>query len=309
MGKKSRFLNLSYVANTLVIKVRALMLKMVRGAYPFDYFNAKIQSVNGLEFKLEFTDCYQSLDYLDYHEAIKLHPGNRSITQELIVGLVYYNGLLKNKKLTQTYIFELAEMLIVKGALKDNGLIFYFDETYSRFDLEGNYFSGLVQGKAASFFLRCFQLSNDANYKLLAKKCLLSAQSKIENGGVLRQLSNDLIWIEEYPSPKPSMVLNGFLFYIIGLAEYLSLENDDGLKSHLDLCLKSVISWMPNYRLKNGLLYSMYRWNLCNVHYTGIMKYQFDHLYNLTNIPIFKEYADFTNELTNWKSFSQLIRP
>jgi len=307
MGKKSRFLNMSYLLNTLVIKTGALLLKLTRGPYPFEYFKDKTLPVADIEYKMKLIDNYHSLAYLNNKKAIKLHAGNRSITQDLIVGLVYYNEIIKTENLPQDSLFELAQMLVDKGEESDHGLVFYFNEAYSRFDLGGTYYSGLVQGKAASFFLRCYQISKDDKYKLLAKKCLLSAWSNVENGGVLRNLQNNMIWIEEYPSPKPSMVLNGFLFYIIGLAEYLTFEEDYELKPHLDLCLKSVIAWMPNYRLKNGLIYSMYRWNLCNVHYTGIMKYQFEHLYKLTNIPIFKEYADFTNGLTNWKTFNHII--
>ena len=279
MGQKSRFLNLSYLRNTIAIKTWAFVQKVNKGAYPYTYFRNKVQDVTtSLEYTLNFQNHYHSLGYLNNQTAERLHAGERSITQELIVGLVYYNELLENKRLPTKYLFDLALKLQKKAYLDGCKMIFYFDESYARFDLSGSYYSGIVQGKAASFFLRCYEISKDEKYKQWAKKCLLSCWIKIEEKGILRTLLNGHHWVEEYPSPNPSMVLNGYLFYIIGLAEYLAFENDKEIKTHMQECLKSVVAWMPKYKSKNGLLYSMYRWNLCNVHYTGIMKYQFEHL-------------------------------
>jgi len=304
---RSRFLNISYLLNTVVIKTRALWLKTTRGVYPYDYFKSRIQPISAVSYSLQYNNQYHSLAYLNYQKAINLHSGDRSITQDLIIGLVYYNELIANKKSDKKFLIDLANQLKDKAEYSENSMIFYFNKAYSRFDLDGRYASGIVQGKAASFFLRCHLLTNEGRYKQWAKNCLISAWKSIDEGGVLRKLDQNQFWVEEYPSSKPSMVLNGFLFYIIGLAEYLSIEDDVELEYQLDECLKSLLTWMPNYRVNKGLLYSMYRWNLCNVHYTGIMKYQFEHLYQLTENPIFNEYAEFTNKLTDWKTFESII--
>lgn len=293
--------------NTMVIKARALVLKLSRGSYPFDYFKDKTPNSSPTEFSIQYQTNYHSLSYLNYQKALELHAAPRSITQELIIGLVFYNELINDKKLDQNFLIDLALALKEKSIITKNGMVFYFTETNSRFDLEGKYYSGIVQGKAASLFLRCYEITNHEKFKHWAYACLVAAWVSVEEGGTLRKLNEGQIWIEEYPSPKPSMVLNGFIFYIIGMAEYLSFVDDEKLKSQLELCLNSLIAWLPNYKLKNGLLYSMYRWNLCNVHYTGIMKYQFEHLYTLTGNSIFKEYSEFTHRLTDWDTFGRII--
>lgn len=302
-----RFLNISYLLNTIGIKTKALWLKSTRGLYPYEYFKVKVHPISKNEYSLKFNINYHSLAYLDHQKAINLHSGDRSVTQDLIIGLAYSNDIYSDKTTNKNYLIELAEQLKKKAEISEGQMIFYFNEPYGRFNLKGRYASGIVQGKAASFFLRCYRLTNDDRYQQWAKNCLISAWKPIEDGGVLRKLTGDQIWIEEYPSPKPSMVLNGFLFYIIGLAEYLSLENDKALLSNFEKCLESALTWMPKYRLKSGLIYSMYRWNLCNVHYTAIMKYQFEHLYLLTDIPVFQEYAQFADQLTNWTTFEKVI--
>lgn len=280
---------------------------MTRGMYPYAYFSKSKISSKPIDFSIEFSPYYHSLSYLNIQSAQKLHSGKRSITQDLIIGLVHLNEMMKGATLATPLLSELAEGLIQKSVLTEEKMTFFFDEAYARFDLEGSYSSGIVQGKAASFFLRYYALSKDDKYLGLAKKCLVAALQPIGENGALRTLENDMLWVEEYPSPKPSMVLNGFLFYIIGLLEYLSFEDDEELKAQLDICMQSVIAWLPNYKVIGGLLYSMYRWNLCNVHYTAVMKYQFEHLYQLTNLAIFKEYAEYTDDLTNWKVFKKAI--
>jgi len=303
----SRFFNLSYVWHTLGIKVRALALKLTRGVYPFDYYKDKTTDFEVSAMVLKYHDNYHSLAYLDYQKAELLHTGNRSVTQDLIVGLAFYNDFIKDNDLDRDYLVDLSMKLKERADFSEDGMIFYFDEPYVKFDLKGKYSSGIVQGKAASYFLRCYLLTKDDKYKEWAKKCLLSSWQSIDNGGNLRKLPNDHSWIEEYPSPKPSMVLNGFLFYIIGLIEYLTIEEDAEMRLKLDACLNTVLTWTPKFRLKNGLLYSMYRWNLCNVHYTGIMKFQFEHLFMLTGIAVFRDYAKFCDELTDWDTFNKIV--
>jgi hypothetical protein len=307
MGKRSRFLNITYLINTFYIKSKALGLEFLRGSYPFEYYKNKIQVIPEYSYQLNFHPEYQSLSYLSFENAQKYHTGNRSITQELIIALCYSNECLTNNNLDLEYLIKLATSIQEKAIISESSMIFFLEKPYDRFDLTGKYYSGIVQGKAASLFLRCFIITKDKKYKEWARKCLTSCMKSISEGGVLVSLPNKNIWVEEYPSPKPSMVLNGFLFYIIGLAEYMGLDEDLELREILESCLKSVLVWMPNYKIKNDLLYSMYRWNLCNVHYTAIMKYQFEHLYNLTMIPIFKEYMDFTHEITDWNTFEKII--
>lgn len=307
MAKRNRFLNLPYLTNTLAIKAKALELKIKRGSYPFAFFKNKKLASNELNYQLKFDPHYHALTYLNFANAKSLHSGERSVTQDLIIALTYYNECERNQDLNKDYLLELLALLLKNKSVSKGDMIFYINETYDKFDLNGTYYSGIVQGKAASLLLRCFLFTKNESYKIQAKKSLQSCWKSVEDGGVMINLPDNQIWIEEYPSPKPSMVLNGFLFYIIGLAEYVALTQDIEMQQKLEACLRSVLKWLPNYRLKNGLLYSMYRWNLCNVHYTGIMKYQFEHLYSLTNIKTFKEYMEFTDELTNWNVFKSIV--
>ena len=304
----SRFFDIPYLINTIKIKWKAFRLKSDRKVSPYEYFRNQITPVTTPAVNLKFTDRYHSLSYFNYTEAKKKHTAPRSLTQELIIGLTLFNQFVDDKNFIREPILELAKKLEDSAEITDGYMVFFFNESYDRFDLKGKYSSGLVQGKAASLFVRCFLITNNQKYLDLANKCLKATNLPIEAGGFERNLHNDQNWPEEYPSPTPSMVLNGALFYLIGLAEYLTQTKDEFLQEKFENHLETILSWIYNYKVDGGLLYSMYRWSLCNVHYTAIMKYQFEHLHKITGLPVFYEFAGYTNELTNWKVFHRLIR-
>jgi len=307
MSRNQRFLDPAYVLHSLQIKAKAHYFAMAKGVTPYEFFHRKVSKVDTPKYSSHFHDIYHALTYFEGELAAKFHAPPRSVTQNLILGLTYYNDHVRGHCDYQNEILQLADSLTERAEKQQDSMIFYFTESYQRFHLHGRYASAIVQGKAASFYLRCYRLTHEKHYLALAKKCLNAGMISIESGGVLRKLSSEFCWAEEYPSPSPSMVLNGFLFYIIGLLEFLSFEVDATLQAHLDQCMISVLSWLPHYRVESHLLYSMYRWSFCNVHYTGIMKYQFEHIYQLAGIETFKSFALFTDEITNWRTFRSLL--
>ena len=303
-----RFFDIPYLINTAKIKWRAFRLKSNRKQTPYAYFRKQISPQSVPEVQLKYIDRYHSLNYFNYTDAKKKHASPRSLTQELIIGLALYNQFVDDKNFIRQPILELAKKLEDSAEFKDDNMVFFFNESYNRFDLKGKYSSGLVQGKAASLFIRCFHITNNQKYLDFAKKCLLASNLSLKEGGFERQLDENQKWPEEYPSPTPSMVLNGALFYLIGLSEYLTESKDEILHEKFENYLETILSWMDFYKVKGGLLYSMYRWSLCNVHYTAIMKFQFEHLYKITGLAVFNDFANYTDDLTNWKVFFRLLK-
>jgi hypothetical protein len=305
MTRKKRFLMPSYLLNTVKIKFLANCKKLSRGAYPYSYFKDKIVGQWDGKFELNYSSEYKSLTYFDYEDAKAFHEGNKSITIDLILALVYHDSRTSLESKVEL-LGKSDDILSLATDLNDK-LSFIIDENYERFGLSGKYLSAIVQGKAASLFIRCYKKTEDKSWLELARKSLNHFDLQVKDGGIKRQLTLDMEWMEEYPSERPSMVLNGYLFWLIGLGEYCAVTNDSEYLEVFEKHLKSALNWLPVFKLNRGLLYSMYRWNHCNVHYMGIMKYQFEHLYKLTGISIFEEYAQHCDKNTNWKVFNNLI--
>jgi len=305
MGNKNRFLIPSYVLNTIKIKLSAYWKKITKGSYPYDYFKDKVTDNWDGNYQFSFDEEYTSLTYFDYEEATSYHKDHKSITVDLIRALVYYNSRASLE--AKVELLGMAEDILDQALETETSLSFVINEQYLRFDLRETYLSAIIQGKAASLFVRCYLKTNDNRWLESAKKSLNYTAKLVKDGGIKRQLSHNMTWMEEYPSPRPSMVLNGFLFWLIGLGEYCAVSNDKEALTQFESHLRSAINWLPAYKLDSGLLYSMYRWNHCNIHYMSIMKYQFDHLYQLTGITDFAAFSDHCDKHTDWKTFDLMI--
>lgn len=87
-------------------------------------------------------------------------------------------------------------------------------------DLKAPWISCMAQGEAASVLIRAYKLTGENKYLVQAEKSLAPLFLPIIDGGVRSVLPDGSIFVEEYPSAKPTHVLNGFLYALIGLGEY-----------------------------------------------------------------------------------------
>jgi len=87
------------------------------------------------------------------------------------------------------------------------------------------WYSAISQGLVASCWIRKYHLTENINDLIRAKNLIEALFVPLEQGGVMRN-ENDKFWMEEYPSKKKSMVLNGFISAIIAVLEFTKLTNE-----------------------------------------------------------------------------------
>ena len=224
MNRKNRFLIPGYLFNTARIKLLSNWKKLTKGSYPYTYFKDEVRDQWDGKYELSYNDEYKSLTYFDYEEAKAFHERNSSITIDLILALVYHDS--RTSLESKVELLGMADDILNQAVDDNNNLSFVIKETYDRFELSGEYLSAIVQGKAASLFLRCYKKTDDKSWLDLARKSLNHFDIQVKDGGIKRQLPLDMEWMEEYPSERSSMVLNGYLFWLIGLGEYCAITND-----------------------------------------------------------------------------------
>jgi len=98
--------------------------------------------------------------------------------------------------------------------------VWYYDFDWN--ELQAPWLSGMAQGQIISVLTRAYQLTNNPLYKKISLKAIIPFEKKIELGGVVSHLGND-IFFEEYPTNNPKHVLNGYLFSMIGIIDLLSI--------------------------------------------------------------------------------------
>ena len=182
---------------------------------------------------------------LRYHNAFLVFPFNKYLkyTDQWVfapvVDLQYMIALHnEGENITQTFMSWFCEVKH-KGLYEDGLLLHKYYQPFYR--LNPNWSSGMAQGLLLSCMIRCDCNEIDEQDIQLVVNSLLS--------GELISDTRFGLFIEEYPHKNPNMVLNGFLFALIGLLEYISVR--DSAKKDIFLrrrALEYLETFITSYR-------------------------------------------------------------
>lgn len=214
------------------------------------------------------------------------------------LALVCYNDFLFNKNENALQMFWTQVNHLEKiGVNKKGLLLFYYDE--------GTWYAGITQAIIGSTFIRAYVLTRDEKWKKLAYQTILSFFEPIENGGVFKRTPEGFEWIEEYPlSKKHPFVLNGYIFNLTSLYEYLILcENNAFFSNHLVNLTETLFKTFHHFKRKKYFKYSRFNWVFQNIEYHGLMLCQFRHLYELSLSEPFNIVAGMLDKDVDWAAF------
>jgi heparosan-N-sulfate-glucuronate 5-epimerase len=177
------------------------------------------------------------------------------------------NGLLSE----QAPHFEMAKLtanyLIRSQSNKTGGwpieVVRKFD-TNSNLYLKSGWYSAMAQGHAISLLCRLYNHTKEEIYLRSANQALSLFDKLVdsEDGGVKAYFLNQtsLIWFEEYPTrPHNLFVLNGFIYSLIGLNDYVmacQYENEKIRQMFLN-GVKSLIKLINLYDTGSRTLYDL----------------------------------------------------
>ena len=120
---------------------------------------------------------------------------------------------------------------------KNNTSVWYnyvFDEKYK---IDPPWPSAMAQGEIISFYLRMYQALNDENLLNTAIQAYEFLKFEYNNGGVRRFDEYGDLWFEEYPTPKPTFVLNGYIYTLFGLYDLYRVTGNTEVKKDIDKCI------------------------------------------------------------------------
>lgn len=87
-------------------------------------------------------------------------------------------------------------------------------------------YSAMTQGQALSVMLRAMELAPDAKYEAACKRAVTLMSTDVRQGGVCWNDGKD-VFLEEYPAEQRDTVLNGWIFALFGLHDYLLRFEDE----------------------------------------------------------------------------------
>jgi len=105
-------------------------------------------------------------------------------------------------------------------------------------------YSCMAQGQAASVLARAWSLTGDPRCLSAAWRSLEIMLTPVDAGGCSRY-TNAGLQLDEYPSTTGGIVLNGWIFALFGIYDYLIADHDDMLENCLEQTLRTIVAQLP----------------------------------------------------------------
>jgi heparosan-N-sulfate-glucuronate 5-epimerase len=174
-----------------------------------------------------------------------------------------------------------------------------FDFEYTQV-LRNPWYSGLAQGQGISLLLRAALATGQSKYREAAERAYLSLTVPLEDGGCLSLDSQGNLWIEEYITDPPTHILNGFIWALWGLHDYVLWKQETSASQLLDEMLATLVQNLARYDCGYWSLYDLSGLrmeNLASPFYHELHIVQLDIMKRLTGNRLFGDYSE------RWKQY------
>lgn len=104
----------------------------------------------------------------------------------------------------------------------------------------------MTQGEGISVLVRAYTLTQNSAYVEAARRALGPMQKPIEDGGTCRVVPEGLI-LEEVPAEDYKAILNGWVFALFGLYDFLLVEDSSEARQMLKKSLSALVAYLPSY--------------------------------------------------------------
>lgn len=254
--------------------------------------------------------------YIDVADP-KLHYYPISIGQ---YGLAIFHSYLESKSEEKKNQFlKIAEWFCDNVTLDDTlGAYWLTDIPKPEYKVVKPWRSAFSQSRGLSILLRAWQITNNIKYLNLCNMALLPFKYDINDGGVSANLNAGYPFYEEYVADEPTMVLDGHIFSLFGLYDFvravpkeIDAENYELAKSLFENGIKSLINFLPDYDMGFWLKFNLCKMphypkiDPCTIGYIRLVHLQLNVLYKITNNSFL---LDFQKKISGYDNLANIIK-
>ncbi len=216
------------------------------------------------------------------------------------MGLSVFHTYLKTKSdHDKSRFLKFAEWFYNNVEITDNlGARWLTDVALPQYQNPGPWQSAFSQARGISILLRAYQITEQKDYKILAEKALIPFIKPVEEGGVT-VFTEWGPFYEEYTATVPTLVLNGMIFALFGIYDFVRVFPDNSLARDIfNRGIQTVKNILPEYNLGYWSRYNLCRAEFypdidpATIQYQRLHVAQLNILYQITAENIFSEYAD-----------------
>jgi len=178
----------------------------------------------------------------------------------------------------------------------------------------GPWQSAFSQSRGISILLRGYQLTGNEEYAKLAEQAITSFEIPVSNGGVT-SFTEFGPFYEEYTASVPTLVLNGMIFALCGVYDFIRVfPENQRTKKLFDNGINTLENILPQYDMQ---FWSKY--NLCKadwypsvdpatIGYQRLHVNQLEMLYKLTGKSIFEKYFEIFSKQDTFLNALKMYR-
>ena len=151
-----------------------------------------------------------------------------------------------------------------------------------------NPYGAMAQGEGASLLLRAYVQTGDEKYLEVAQKAIDYMTKSIEKGGTTIYDKDNVVFAEYTHLP---IVMNGWIFALWGLYDYVLATKDEGqYRELLSKSCETLIKYLPQFKTRYWSKYDL-AGMIASPFYHNLHIAQMQAMYQLTGKSIFDEYA------------------
>lgn len=151
-------------------------------------------------------------------------------------------------------------------------------------------YSAMAQGEGISTLVRAYMLTEDISFLNQAQKAYNVMMRPLESGGC-SFVADDNIYLEEYPEVPRSTVLNGWIYALFGVYDFMLLTKSEKVGKVLNKSLTSLDKSLESYDTGYWTYYDLHG-TLCSPFYHCLHVSLLDALYLLTGIESFNKFSN-----------------
>ncbi len=150
-------------------------------------------------------------------------------------------------------------------------------------------YSSMAQSEAACLFMRVYTQNGDEKYLTAAKRAIDFMLIPLSEGGCT-QYEGDEVYLCEHTDPTRTVVLNGWIFSLWCLYDYVKLTGDESINEIYSLTLATLAKTLPAYDCRYWSYYDRSK-RLTSPFYHKLHIAQLNVMYDLTGQAVYDEYS------------------
>lgn len=163
-----------------------------------------------------------------YNVATKRNPASYQPTTIAEYGLANWNAYLatRNEKYKHAFITQARWLVAHETHLTNDAGGWHISCALPSYFAYGSWLSAMTQGNAISVLVRAYRLTKEDVFLQVARRAVRTFEWDIRDGGVSTFIDDDGVFFEEVAVYPAAHILNGHLFALFGLYDYVALTDD-----------------------------------------------------------------------------------